>query len=231
MFTLAIDTSGRVGSVAIVRDRQVLLELSSCDDSPYSSRLFRDLGLLQAKGQFTLADVDLFAVVTGPGSFTGVRVGLTATKAWAEVYGKPVAGVSGLEAIAAQAPAGRSLVAAFSDARRGQVFGAIFRREFADATRLERVGDEVLAAPSEFLGEVGNAVGQNRLVLVSPNPDCLGANFHPSDRPGWLLERVSPVLAPVAGKLAFGRASRGALRDALHLEANYIRRCDAERPT
>src|ERR1039457_1968464 len=99
MLILALDTSTRVGSIAFPRDRQVLDEVSSYDDPPYSLRLFRDLALLQSRAQFRMEQIDVFAVGTGPGSFTGLRVGLTAVKAWAEVYGKPIAAVSGLEAI------------------------------------------------------------------------------------------------------------------------------------
>src|ERR1700722_14502387 len=108
MLILAIDTSTRTGSVALLRDRTLLQEISGNEDTPYSARLFRDVELLQARAPFRMDQIDLFAVSCGPGSFTGLRVGLTAVKAWAEVHRKPIAAISGLEAVAAQ-PRGHEL--------------------------------------------------------------------------------------------------------------------------
>src|ERR1700681_4049874 len=148
MLILAIDTSTRTGSAAILRDTDVLAEVSGYEETPYSSRLFRDIALLQDRANFRLNQVDVFAVASGPGSFTGLRVGLTAVKAWAEVHGKPIAAISGLEAIAAEsliggAPiAANGLVAPFLDARRGQVFGAIYRSKSGDAGGLTLASDE-----------------------------------------------------------------------------------------
>src|SRR5580658_6662709 len=102
MLILAVDTSTRTGSAALLRDFTVVAEISGYEETPYSTRLFRDVSVLQEKANFRLDQVDLFAVAAGPGSFTGLRVGLTAVKAWSEVHGKPVAAISGLEAIAAE---------------------------------------------------------------------------------------------------------------------------------
>ncbi len=102
--------------------------------------------------------IDVFAVAAGPGSFTGLRVGLTAVKAWAEVYGKPIAAISGLEAIAAESMMGESpaalngtLMSPFLDARRGQLFGAIYRRFSEDDPRLALASDESILSLDEFL--------------------------------------------------------------------------------
>src|SRR4030088_572248 len=128
MLILAIDTSTRAGSIALLRDSQVLGEIAAREDTPYSTRLFRDLELLQSRAQFRMSQIDVFAVAAGPGSFTGLRVGLTAVKGWAEVYRKPIAAVSGLEAIAAQGSANHEVLSPFLDARRGHVFGSTYRR-------------------------------------------------------------------------------------------------------
>src|ERR1700704_5553069 len=125
MLILAIDTSTRAGSIALLRDSQVLAEIAAREETPYSTRLFRDLELLQSRAQFQMDQIDVFAVASGPGSFTGLRVGLTAVKAWAEVHQKPIAAVSGLEAIAAQSKAlegdsggSQGIISPFLDARR-----------------------------------------------------------------------------------------------------------------
>src|ERR1700693_3055072 len=148
MLILAIDTSTRMGSAAVLRDAEVLAEVSGYEETAYSTRLFRDIALLQDRANFRLDQVDVFAVAAGPGSFTGLRVGLTAVKAWAEVHGKPIAAISGLEAIAAEFLRGETpsasnaqFIAPFLDARRGQVFGAIYRRVSGDAMGLAVASD------------------------------------------------------------------------------------------
>src|SRR5258708_28423423 len=96
MLILALDTSTRAGSIALVRDSEVLAEISAREDTPYSTRLFRDLELLQSRAQFRMNQVDVFAVAAGPGSFTGLRVGLTAGKGTGEGYRRTVAAITGL---------------------------------------------------------------------------------------------------------------------------------------
>src|SRR5271155_2708091 len=158
MLILAIDTSTRTGSVALLRDELVLAEVYGQEETPYSTRLFRDLEVLQSRAQFRLDQIDVFAVAAGPGSFTGLRVGLTAVKAWAEVHGKPIAAISGLEAIAAESAMGgvpgdskAHFLAPFLDARRGQIYGAIYRRVPENPLGLELAGDESILSLGEFL--------------------------------------------------------------------------------
>src|SRR5437667_9615897 len=103
-------------------------------------------------------EVGGYAVAAGPGSFTGVRVGLTSVKAWAEVYGKPVAGVSRLEAFAAQASR-TSRVAALVDAQRGQLFGAVYRQV---GSGLAKIGDEMVVALARYVETAGEVAEEER---------------------------------------------------------------------
>jgi tRNA threonylcarbamoyladenosine biosynthesis protein TsaB len=234
MLILAIDTSTRTGSAALLRDSQVLAEVSGYEETPYSTRLFRDIAALQHQEGFRLDQVDVFAVAAGPGSFTGLRVGLTAVKAWAEVHGKPIAAISGLAAIAAEsllgvAPAasGASAIAPFLDARRGQLFGAIYRRIIDDATGLALASDESILSVDEFLELVKRNSAQP-LQLASPTPEILPAARIQELLPDASVVQVSAALAPAIGRLGFERAKRGDLVDAIRLDANYVRRSDAE---
>jgi tRNA threonylcarbamoyladenosine biosynthesis protein TsaB len=234
MLILAIDTSSRTGSAAILRDSEVLAEVSGYEETPYSSRLFRDIALLQDRANFRLDQVDVFAVAAGPGSFTGLRVGLTAVKAWAEVHGKPIAAVGGLEAIAAEYLAGEApsapdayFVAPFLDARRGQIFGAIYRRIPGDTSGLSLASDESILSVDEFL-ELVKAKSPQFVQLVSPTPDVLPAALVSEVLPGGRIVQVSAALAPTIGRLGFERAKRGDLVDSIRLDANYVRRSDAE---
>lgn len=234
MLILAVDTSTRTGSAALLRDSEVLAEVSGYEEAPYSSRLFRDIALLQNRANFRLDQVDVFAVAAGPGSFTGLRVGLTAVKAWAEVHGKPIAAVSGLEAIAAESLVNNTLIASgahfiapFLDGRRGQIFGAIYRRFPGDATPLSLSSDESILSVGEFL-ELVKAKAPQLVQLVSPTPDVLPAALINEVLPGTRIVQVSAALAPAIGQLGFERAKRGDLVDSLRLDANYVRRSDAE---
>jgi tRNA threonylcarbamoyladenosine biosynthesis protein TsaB len=239
MLILAIDTSTRTGSVAVLRDNQVLDQVAGHEETPYSTRLFRDLEVLQSRAHFRMDQIDLFAVASGPGSFTGLRVGLTAVKAWAEVHGKPIAAVSGLEAIAVQAealadaakgnPNGNGpIISPFLDARRGQLFGSCYRRASGRPGQLELVGQESILSAEEFLKLVKENSHSDQPVLVSPTPDALPSNLVQEILPGARIEIASGILAPVIGQLGFERAKRGELLDALRLDANYVRRSDAE---
>jgi len=238
MLILAIDTSARAGSVAVLRDRHLLASVSSLELTPYDNRLFRDIDDLQNRANFAIQDVDVFAVVVGPGSFTGLRIGLTAVKAWAEIYQRPIAAISGLEAIASQAHAKRSqtrepytVIAPFQDARRGQIFGAIYRRNGPETAKLELVGEENTLSAVEFLALVTRNAGQSAPILISPTPGLLSdvqVQSAGSFGEPWVVEAASPVLAPIIGQLGFDRAERGELVDSLLLDASYVRRTDAE---
>jgi tRNA threonylcarbamoyladenosine biosynthesis protein TsaB len=234
MLILAIDTSTRTGSTAILRDSQILAEVSGYEETLYSNRLFRDIAALQEKANFTMDQVDVFAVASGPGSFTGLRVGLTAVKAWAEVHGKPIAAVSGLEAIAYESLVGRSpealsasFIAPYVDGRRGQIFGAVYKNENRNELCLELVSDESILSLDEFL-EMAKGKSAQSVALVSPTPDVLPAARIDEVFPGQRVITVSAALAPAIGRLGFERARSGQLVDAIRLDANYVRRSDAE---
>jgi tRNA threonylcarbamoyladenosine biosynthesis protein TsaB len=238
MLILAVDTSSRMGSVAILRDNEVVAEVSGYEDTPYSNRLFRDIEVLRDRAKFRLEDVDAFAVATGPGSFTGLRVGLTAAKAWAEVHRKPIAAVSSLHAIAAESqtagtasitncPIHTRLIATFLDARRGQVFGAIYRRAAESEAGLILESDESILSPDEFL-EMVKRTSPTGVKFVTSTPDALPVARIREAFPGAQVVSVSAALAPAIGRLGFELARQGGLVDSIRVDANYVRRSDAE---
>ncbi|MFZ0819827.1 MAG: tRNA (adenosine(37)-N6)-threonylcarbamoyltransferase complex dimerization subunit type 1 TsaB [Candidatus Acidiferrales bacterium] len=246
MKILAIDTSTQSGGVAVM-EKDFLLAKVFEEPEPaqqgistakgkaihaneeFSSRLFRYVASVLSETGLALSDIDVFAVTAGPGSFTGLRVGLTAVKAWSEVYGKPIAAISGLEAVAEQSLRASGLIVSFSDARRGQIFGGIFERT---GDRLRVVGEGVVVNPREFIESVSaqsKALGNGGPVgFVSTAPEILLDALSESSLRDSPVEKVSADLAPWVGRLAFGRAQRGELVDALTLDANYVRRMDAE---
>src|SRR5579872_7046322 len=230
MLILSLDTSSPAGSFALLRDANVLSERVSTDREPYAASVLRETRELLDGAHISLEQIDLFAVDAGPGSFTGLRVGLATVKGWAEVLGKPGVAVSGLEAFAAQASGSMeagSLVAAVIDARRGQIFGSLFLAGNGWGL-LERIGEEVVATAEEFFEFVQWNLAGRGLVIACASPELIRPAMERQGLEGCAVEVVSSALAPVIGKLGYAKALRGEAVDALHLDANYIRRSDAE---
>jgi tRNA threonylcarbamoyladenosine biosynthesis protein TsaB len=224
---LALDTCDSRGSVAVLRDDEVLQAIPHEGTEDYSSWVLPTVEKALKASGLSIQDIDIFAVASGPGSFTGVRMGLTTVKAWSEAYGRKIASVSRLEAIAAQAGAGGQYVAAFVDAHRDQVFGGLYRRE---GPELSLVEDEMLAAPAEFLDWVKERLMNGRVRWISMDPEKMTAQEGWRERAaeGESVEVSTSVLAPVIGRIGRQRALQGRLTDALALDAQYLRRPDAE---
>jgi tRNA threonylcarbamoyladenosine biosynthesis protein TsaB len=229
MLILAVDTSSRQGSLAVLQDQEVLAVTGGFSDEPYASRLFDDLGRVLGEARVKLEQIEIFAVATGPGSFTGLRVGLTAVKGWAEVFGRRIAAISGLEAVAIQARTSDSrLLAPAIDARGGQFFGAIYRREDAAGRELRLMGEEVVLSSEEYFRWVARQSEGQTPLFLTPTIQAVETGLAASSLAGAAVQEVSGDLAPFIGRLGHGRALRGELVDALGLQANYVRRTDAE---
>jgi len=129
MKLLAIDTSGRALSAAIYAAGEVLASGGVDSGRNHSLELLPLVDDLLRQNQLTFADFDVFAVTVGPGSFTGLRIGLATVKAWGQACGKSLVGVSTLDAIAATAAESRSrdYIAPICDARRNEVYTALYR--------------------------------------------------------------------------------------------------------
>jgi tRNA threonylcarbamoyladenosine biosynthesis protein TsaB len=225
---LALDTCDVRGSVAILRDESLLQVAPHTTNEDYSSWLLPSVTAVLASAGLTLRDIDLYAVAAGPGSFTGVRVGLTTVKAWSEVYGRRIAAVSRLEAIASESNAASAYVAAFIDARRNQIFAALYRRRAA--ALLERVEDEMVIAPDKFLEWCAAKAASEKIDWVSSDPNCLTQTQQWSSRLALneTVQEISPVLASRIGQIGYRLALQNQHTDSLSLDANYVRRSDAE---
>lgn len=204
MRILALDTTGVFGSVALVEDGITLEEIPMHSTDGFAHIVFDVIRSALARHAWTLDAVDLFAAANGPGSFTGVRVGLTAVKGLAEAVGRPAAAVSNLKAIASFGDA--ALRAPLLDARRGQIFGALYDAD------LQLIQPEVVAAFPEWQAQLPAGV---QFVGQDLAPFALG------DRPHAVAPRS---LAAAVARLA---ALQGG-EDPAALDANYVRRSDAE---
>ncbi|MEG1605269.1 MAG: tRNA (adenosine(37)-N6)-threonylcarbamoyltransferase complex dimerization subunit type 1 TsaB [Clostridia bacterium] len=143
MIVLAVDSTGPVAGVAVAEDRKILCEVSGNLGLTHSETLQPMIDWVMAQARLTVAQVDLFACVAGPGSFTGVRIGVCAIKAIAQATSKPCVALDALEVLAAQHFGFDGVICPILDARRGQVYGAQFAFEKGSApVRLAK--DDVL---------------------------------------------------------------------------------------
>lgn len=227
MIVLVIDTCEARGSVAVLNDDAILQVLAHTSAEEYSSWLLPAVDLALEAAKTTIGEVDVFVAASGPGSFTGVRIGLTTVKAWSEVFNKPIVAVSRLEAVAAQSVHDPPYLASFIDAQRGQIFGALYKRAKSGLTLVEQ---EMVASPEVFIDWVDNQVSGNELAWISTDPDTLAQHpaWHGRAARGEKIQHVPCILAPLIGKMAFHRALNGNVLDALSVDANYVRRSYVE---
>lgn len=228
MLILAVDTSTQAGSLAVLRDDVLLGVLATHSEETYSSRMFRHLDFLLRDLGIELSQFDLYAVATGPGSFTGLRVGLTAVKGCAEVFNKPIAPVGTLEAIAYQASASKenALAIPILDARRGQIYGGVYC--LANGLMIPKSDDRVETL-GEFLEWLAPHVEAKQPIVVSPDKWILRELSEKRwQEPNAVFQEASALLAPEIARCAVKKASQQQLVDALTLEAHYVRRSDAE---
>lgn len=232
MRVLALDTTTRAGSVALVEDDRIVDERGGDATRTHAERLPGEIVALVAAHGLGLADVDLFAVASGPGSFTGLRIGIATMQGLAFVCRRPVVGVPSLEALghlaSRDAPAGAS-VAAWMDAHRRDVFAALYRVTEAplfDGDRLVELEGPTVGEPAETLGRWSRQRSDAPATFIGDGAILFaGAIAH-----GASSARVvpPPLLAGAIGRLAVGRVRRGATTDPAGLHPLYVRRPDAE---
>ena len=221
MLLLAIDTSAKQGSLALARAGERaddsndldMIEVLPLAGGTFSARLVPQIAALLSSHGFTKHDIGAFTVASGPGSFTGVRIGLAAVKALAEGLGKPIAAVSLLEACAFASRA-RGRVMALLDAGRGEVYVG----EYEIPTRTGQSPRERILNKDELLAQAQD------WTVVTPDPvlaDAVGGA-------GLCARRLAPISAATVASLGWRKIQSGDIVTPEQLEANYIRRTDAE---
>ncbi|HWY70743.1 MAG TPA: tRNA (adenosine(37)-N6)-threonylcarbamoyltransferase complex dimerization subunit type 1 TsaB [Terriglobales bacterium] len=208
MLLLAVDTSGRQGGITLARgngDQVEIIESASIQGGTFSAELIPQISDLLRRRQLTPGHLQGLVAVTGPGSFTGLRVGLTAVKGLAEVLKIPIAAVTSLELLLAASATQKGMLAVL-DAGRGEVYAAI----------QNGLREEMLLSLEEA---VGLAKSRNLHVLVAePN---IAAKF---DHAKLVTYRSTET----AARTGNSKLVAGETVDVLALDANYIRRSEAE---
>ena len=217
MLLLAADTSGKFGSIALADcgpgDECRILDLVPLTGGTFSAQLVPQIAALLEKHGFTKADIGGFAAASGPGSFTGLRVGLAAIKALAEVLEKPIAAVSLLEAVAESSDSNAKGLAVL-DAGRTEVFVG----EFESAAGKAHVTAERLMTQAELFSCASNAI------LTTPDQQISEA----AKNRGLPVEQVDRPRSDAIARLGWRKIRDGQTTTPEELEANYIRRSDAE---
>lgn len=216
MLVLGVDTATKSGSIALVEcdsRNSRTLAIVPLEGGTFSAQLVPQISELLKSRQLRTQQIDALAVATGPGSFTGLRVGLAAVKGLAEILRKPIAAVSWLEAVARSAgQTGRVL--AVLDAGRGELYCGEYEMTGSSARLMKQELlklDELLAAPSPA-----------RLVTPDENLAALASEHRRQ------VTRIEPLRADTIARIGFEKIQAGEVTSVEALDANYIRPSDAE---
>ena len=221
MIVLALDTSSRAGSVAVVHDDVVRVELVGHPAFTHGQRLPLELQRALEEGGTTIEAVNLFAVIAGPGSFTGLRVGIATIQGLAMAMGRKVVAVSALEAIArAAAGATHGATGAWMDAQRGEVFAALYA---ADARSM--LIEPVAAPPAAVLESWSTRMNLSGITFAGDGAIRYGDVITKHAGPAASIVD-GPPLAAIAGRIAASAPSRATLPHAI--VPLYVRKSDAE---
>jgi tRNA threonylcarbamoyladenosine biosynthesis protein TsaB len=219
---LALDTTTRAGSMALLRGGTLVAQRVGDAARTHGERLPGEIAALLADAGATLADVDLYAVAAGPGSFTGLRVGIAAIQGLALAQGRRVVPVSALDALAAIDTLPMGLTGCWMDAQRGQVFAALYERR-EDGPHL--VEAAVALPPGAVLSRWTNPLGQRPIVFAGDGALRYEAEIR-AEHPAATVLTPLPPLAPILGRLADAHSERAVLPHAI--VPIYVRASDAE---
>jgi tRNA threonylcarbamoyladenosine biosynthesis protein TsaB len=232
MHVLALDTTTRDGSVALVDEHHVIEERRGDAARTHAERLPAELLALADAHGLRIGAIDLFAVAAGPGSFTGLRIGIATIQGLALTTGKRIVGVSALEALAQSAGCGPgTFVAAWMDARRHDVFAALYR--VADGApfspeRLVEVEEAMVGDPETTLARWGSHLRDANVIFVGDGAALYADAIKDRQAMGWQVVSEPPLLAGAIGRMAIARALRGDTIDPAAVHPLYVRRPDAE---
>ncbi len=226
MLTLAVDTSTITASCAVAENGRILSELNIQYGKTHSQKIIPMIKTVLKMIEKDFTDIDLYAASTGPGSFTGLRIGVVTVKAMAYAHNKPVCAVPTLDALAFSMPDFKGVITPMMDARNNQVYTALYKKE---NNQLQKLIPEAGIHIDEWIEEL---INQNEDVLVLGDAAPLHLNR--------MQEILKDRLVSASSQLSFSRASAVALlaehaysdnksMDAFDLTPFYLRKSQAER--
>jgi tRNA threonylcarbamoyladenosine biosynthesis protein TsaB len=236
MLVLAIDTTGRQGSVALARGDEKsfgVIESVPIQGGTFSAELVPQIAELLARHNLSKENIDAFAAASGPGSFTGLRVGLAAVKALAEILEKPIAAVSMLQAVAAMQSNcdeesiwrsdAKANVVAVLDAGRGELYVG----EYSFDRLLPQLVEEKVIVPEQLVAMVEQR--RQKLAVVTPEQHIIEElKKGLRDQHLLVVRRIEHPGSAGVARLGLAKILAGETVAVDQLDANYVRRSDAE---
>ena len=224
MRILAVDTSGPVAGAALMENGVITHEVTAAHGLTHSQTAMPMIDQCLSAAGIAVKDVDLFAAVAGPGSFTGVRIGVCAVRALAHSWNKPALQIDSLETLAMNAFGFHGVICPILDARRGQVYCAAFR--FEQGKLPERIAEDDAMSLSDFLDKLPQ---DERLLFLG---DGLKVHFPTisaklGERAVAAPSHMSYLRAAAACEIAANRAEDA--KDCMQLTPIYLRAPQAER--
>lgn len=222
MKILAVDTATKSCSVAVTDGEVVCAELTTVNEQTHSKHLLEMIHTVTQMADMSIAELDGFAVTIGPGSFTGLRIGISSIKGLALAFDKPVVGISSLEALAQQTVPSSYLVVPCLDARKGEIYFAHYR--FANGL-LTKEKVEVVLPPDQVVKDIFEPcifVGSGAQVYQDLIRQELGANAIIA------LQNRHIIRASTVAYLGMKRLENDDVDDINALVPHYIRKSDAE---
>lgn len=225
MLILGIDSSTQVNTIALVEDGILLAETVLNTHKNHSQRLMPMIDLLLNEAELTIGNLDGLAVSSGPGSFTGLRIGMTTAKAIAWSLQKPLAAIPSLDGLAFNAQAGTGIICPILNARRNQVYTSLY---IAKKGQVKRIDDYMAIEPLPLIEMLQKR--SEDIILVGDGIEEYGIIFkeHLGER---LIIPNSPNILPRASQIAYlgwQRLLKGETDDAMGLSPQYIRKSEAE---
>ena len=223
LIVVALDTTTRGGSVAVAEGARMIAVMRGDDSRTHGERLPGEISLALARAGISPAQIDLLAVATGPGAFTGLRIGLAAMQGLAMTLHKPVIGISALDALAEQV--GESdvdVIVPWMDAQRGDVFATLIHRQ-SRAT----IETPAAASPRALIDAWRTHLTGRRAIFIGDAALRDASIIQDAGQGRWEV-RTPEALAPQIAMLGLRRAEQGEAGPPHALEPIYVRRPDAE---
>ena len=222
MKLLAVDTATEICGIALAENGRVTAELILDRGETHTRSIMEAVQAVLSADRLRISQIDVFAVTRGPGSFTGLRIGISTVKGLAAAGGKPVVGISSLAVLAHQAAVGTPLVCPLMDARRKEVYWRLYRRNghLLKPLDKEQVGPagDIVSAVAESCLFIGNGVAQYRSTIERglENLAVFAGKNENNIRPAVLAQ------------LAWDRYQTGGWDDLDSFSPVYLRKSDVE---
>jgi len=219
---LAVDTTTPTGSVALLRNTRLIAEFNQDSAATFSERLLPAVQFMLKSCGMTVQDIHGFAVAVGPGSFTGIRIGLSTIKSFAYASGKPVAPVSTLTALATKLLHSRRLICPLIDAKKKEIYAALFESRQGI---LREIIPQGAYSPDAFF----SLLPSHRIIhFIGSGRDVFGAMIINYFKDKARFSKRSPYIAFEVGLIGYDLLKRNKGKDFQEIEPLYLRKSQAE---